>query len=73
MTPYSSLSGKKTGVSAYEIGDDYIIVQFYSAMYKYSYSSCGKNPTEAMKMLASASSGLSTYIAQNRPQFEWKR
>lgn len=73
MTPYTTTSGKKSGVSEYEIGDNYIIVQFYSAQYKYSYSSCGKTATEAMKRLASASSGLSTFIAQNKPAYEWKR
>lgn len=39
MTNYSSTSGKKPGVLAYEIGDDYIIVQFPEGQYKYSYSS----------------------------------
>lgn len=72
MTSYTSTSGKKSGVSAYEIGDNYIIVQFYSAKYKYSYNSCGQTATDSMKSLALASSGLSTYIAQNRPNYEWK-
>lgn len=73
MTPYSSTSDKKSGVSAYEIGNNYIIVQFYSAQYKYSYNSCGQSATEAIKRLALASSRLSTFIAQSKPDFEWKR
>jgi hypothetical protein len=73
MTPYSSASGKRSGVSAYEIGDTFIIVQFYTAQYKYSYSSCGQSATETMKRLALASNGLSTFIAQNKPNYEWKR
>lgn len=72
MIPYSSTSGKKSGVTAYEIGDSYIIVRFHSAEYKYSYNSCGKNATETMKKLALASNGLSTFIAQNKPGYEWK-
>ncbi len=73
MTSYSSTSGKQSGVSAYEIGSDWIIVQFYSAKYKYSYSSCGQSATETMKQLALESNGLSTFIAQNKPDYEWKR
>jgi hypothetical protein len=71
MTPYSSRSGKKTGVSAYDIGKDFIIVQFNrSDLYKYSYQSCGRKATEAMKSLALASKGLSTFISQNQPKYD---
>jgi len=73
MTPYSSTSGKRSGVSAYEIDDNFIIIQFYGGQYKYSYSSCGQSATETMKRLALASNGLSTFIAQNKPDYEWKR
>lgn len=72
MIPYSSASGKKSGVSAYGIGEDFIIVQFDTGQYKYSYSSCGRTATEKMKELAMASKGLSTFITQNQPGFEWK-
>lgn len=72
MEPYSSTSGKKSGVTGYEIGDDFIIVQFYGGQYKYSYRSCGVNATKTMKGLAFASNGLSTFIAQNKPDYEWK-
>lgn len=73
MTPYSSTSGKRSGVTAYEIGDTFIIVQFYGGQYQYSYSSCGRSAVETMKGLALASNGLSTFIAQAKPQYEWKR
>jgi len=73
MTPYSSNSGKLSGVKFYEPGDDFIIVQFPSNEYKYSYKSCGKDATEAMKELAFAQEGLSTFISQVQPKYEWKR
>lgn len=73
MTPYLSKSGKRSGVTAYEIGNTFIIVQFNRGQYKYSYSSCGRAAVETMKELALASNGLSTFIAQNRPNYEWKR
>jgi hypothetical protein len=73
MTSYSSTSGKKSGVIAYEIGDTHIIVRFSSHDYQYSYNSCGQNATETMKKLALASNGLSTFIAQNKPEYEWKK
>jgi len=73
MIPYSSTSGKKSGVSAYENGNDYIIVQFNAWLYKYSYRSCGQSATETMKRLAVASGGLSTFIAQQKPDYEWSR
>ncbi len=72
MTPYSSKTGKKSGVTAYSIGDNYIIVEFDSYQYKYSYKSCGSEAIEEMKKLALASSGLSTFISQNNPAYEWK-
>lgn len=74
MTPYSSTSGKRSGVAAYEIGDDFIIVRFHkTGEYKYSYSSCGRPSVEQMKALALASNGLSTFIAQHKPAYEWRR
>ena len=73
MTPYASKSGKASGATAYEIGDDFIIVRFHSVEYKYSYNSCGQSATETMKRLALASNGLSTFISQNNPRYEWKR
>lgn len=68
MAHYSSKSGKKSGIIAYEIGDDFITVIFEGfKKYKYSHSSAGKSAVNAMKRLAVASQGLSTYIAQHKP------
>jgi hypothetical protein len=74
MKKYISKSGKQSGVTAYEIGTDNIIVQFnHESVYKYSYSSCGRQATNTLKILALASKGLGTYISQHHPQYEWKR
>lgn len=73
MTPYSSKSGKISGVNSFEIGDDFIVVRFRNTRYKYSNNSCGTTTIETMKELALASNGLSTFISQNNPAFEWKK
>ncbi|SNB43594.1 conserved hypothetical protein [Flavobacterium psychrophilum] len=71
MTNYSSRSGKKSGVTAYEIGSDFIIVQFNgSKNYTYSNRSAGISAVNTMKSLAIGQSGLSTYISQNKPSFD---
>jgi len=42
MKEYNSTGGKTSGVTAYEIGEDFISVQFRGGtIYKYSNSSCG--------------------------------
>ena len=70
MTPYKSKSGKKSGVTGFITGDDYIVVQFnYSEVYKYTYQSAGKPTIEKMKSLALAKQGLSTFISQNQPGY----
>jgi hypothetical protein len=70
MTPYKSKSGKYSGVTAYQIGRDYIAVQFnHSEVYKYTYSSAGKAVIEKMKSLALANKGLSTYISRHQPPY----
>lgn len=52
-----------SGVSAYEIGSDYIRVRFSSgSTYQYSYRKAGQVNVENMKILASAGSGLNSYI-----------
>jgi hypothetical protein len=73
MTPYFSTSGKKSGVISYEIGVDFIIVQFPQNQYKYSYTSCGISSTENMKQLALDSCGLTRFISEYDPCYEWKR
>lgn len=66
MTPYKSKSGKKSGVSAYEIGDDFIKVKIGEKLYKYTYLKNKPPIIEHMKLLAIDSLGLSTYIARNK-------
>lgn len=57
-------SGGDSGVSAFEIGSDYIIVKFSGTVrtYKYSYRKAGQNQVENMKELAKSGSGLNSYI-----------
>jgi hypothetical protein len=67
MTSYTSTSGKSSGVTAYEIGDDYIKVKFGSyKTYKYPYSLNDEGTIDTMKELALASRGLSSFIAKNK-------
>jgi hypothetical protein len=62
MQRYRNLSGA-SGVRFFEIGLNYIIVQFSEgATYTYSYNSAGANHIENMKTLAIAGSGLNGYI-----------
>ena len=74
MLPYHH-SNSPHGVVAYEAGDDYIILKFQSGplLYKYSYASCGAEHVKEMKRLAKKGKGLSTYINQQKPDYEWKR
>jgi hypothetical protein len=73
MQPYNSISGKSSGVTGYEIGIDFISLQFINGeSYVYSYASAGKANIETMKSLALANKGLSTYISQNKPGYERK-
>jgi len=57
-------SGGDSGVSAFEIGLDYILVQFSGTArtYRYSYTKAGQNHVETMKRLARSGSGLNSYI-----------
>lgn len=54
----------RSGINAYEIGDDYILVKFKSSRrtYKYSYISAGRFAVERMKGLALRGRGLNGYI-----------
>lgn len=66
MVRYKNLSGD-SGVEAYEIGPDYIIVKFSGASrtYSYSYGRAGSGHVEQMKILAITGRGLSTYISRH--------
>ncbi len=66
METYSD-SGGNSGISAYEIGADYISVQFSNTgkVYTYSYGRAGKGHVDQMKFLARSGSGLNSYIMKN--------
>ena len=67
MTSYTSTSGKSSGVTAYEIGDNYIKVKFGSyKTYNYPYSLNDESTIDTMKELALASRGLSSFIARHK-------
>ena len=71
MENYISTSGKHPGVTGYQAGDDYILVQFKEhEVYKYTYRSAGEYAVQTMKDLARAQHGLSTFIAQHQPAYE---
>ena len=73
MQSYKSKSGKKSGVGRFEIGRDFIKVEFEKGeKYLYSYKSAGKITIEEMKKRALANEGLSTFISKNDPPFEKK-
>lgn len=62
MTPYMDLGGN-SGVTAYELGNDYILVEFHGgSLYLYTYDRPGKFDVENMKELAVRGRGLNTYI-----------
>lgn len=65
--PYADNTGK-SNIHSYRIGSDYIDVQFKSGnktIYRYTYSSAGKDKVEAMKDLAKKGQGLNSYINKN--------
>ncbi len=62
MKPYGNRGGD-SGVAAYEIGSDFIRVQFTTgATYLYTYASCGRANCETMKSLAVQGQGLNAFI-----------
>lgn len=62
MQQYKNLGGD-SGVLAYEIGSDYIKVEFKDgAVYFYSYASAGGQNIEEMKRLAIKGEGLNSFI-----------
>lgn len=65
MERYKNLGGN-SGISAYEIGDDSITVQFSDGgVYLYTNSSAGVANIETMKRLARAGEGLNSYIQRH--------
>lgn len=64
MQRYANRSGD-SGITAYEAGPDYILVQFRSGTsYRYSYARAGQVHVEQMKILAASGRGLSGYISK---------
>lgn len=64
MRSYGNVSGD-SGVRAYELGADFIRVQFKDrGPYTYSYRTAGRAHVETMKTLAQTGRGLSTYISR---------
>ena len=62
MKKYKSKK-RDSGVVAYDFEDESIIIQFKDKeKYLYDYNKPGKEHVEAMKRLAEAGDGLSTYI-----------
>lgn len=74
MRRYANLSGN-SGVVAYAIGKDFIEVKFADGwIYRYTHASAGPVHVEAMKKLALAGRGLSTYIVRHvRKSYASKR
>ena len=63
MEPYKNLGGA-SAVVAYEMGNDFIKVQFRDGwIYTYTHESTGQGNVEHMKTLASAGSGLNSFIS----------
>lgn len=62
MERYRNLGGD-SGVAAYEIGADFIRVQFSDgSIYLYTYTSAGSSNVEHMKQLAGNGQGLNAFI-----------
>ena len=74
MTPYKNLGGN-SGVKAYEIGQDFIKVQFSSDwVYGYTYEKPGPQKVEHMKQLAVKGQGLNSFISTTvRDNYAWKK
>lgn len=65
MERYANLGGN-SGVVGYEIGNDFIRVQFSDgSIYLYTYASAGADNIEQMKRLARNGRGLNTFISKN--------
>lgn len=63
--PYKNINND-SNVSSYEIGSDYISVQFTNgSIYVYSYRKAGKYHVVRMKALAVSGDGLNSYIMRN--------
>ena len=65
MERYTDID-RDSGVVAYEIGDDFVRVQFHDgAVYLYTYDSAGSRNIEQMKLLAARGDSLNAFINNN--------
>lgn len=73
MESYRNLGGN-SGVEAYEIGQDFIKVQFSDgSVYMYTNKSAGARNIERMKQLAANGQGLNSFInTVVRNDYAWK-
>lgn len=63
MTPYIDYSGKKLIIKGYQIGEDFIIVQFeHSDEEKYTVKKDGELVIKRMKDYAVSNKGLTEFI-----------
>lgn len=74
MEQYKGQNDHHTGVRAYEMLPDGIILEFQDhSKYLYNYEKPGKHHVEEMKRLAKTGSGLTTYVNQHvRENFKRK-
>ena len=74
MIPYAN-HGRNSNIQSYEIGDDFIIVHFFTGYWKhYTYTnmSAGASEIQHMQSLAQSGQGLNAYITQNKPPYASK-
>ena len=75
MQEYANI-GSDSGILRYQIGDDYIVVEFEFGnprFYNYTYQSTGKARIDVMKALADAGEELNTYINKEVKKDYYKR
>jgi len=67
-------SDNDSNISAYEYGDDFIVVEFKDgSRYAYTYASAGSGNIEEMKRLANCGDGLNSFISRHRPRYASKQ
>ena len=61
-----------SGVVAYSLGDDFIVVQFANQTrgYIFTHATTGQEHVDNMKRHAIEGEGLATYINQHNPKYE---
>lgn len=62
-----------SNIFTYDIGIDYIVVEFKSGRcrnYRYTYYSAGRDSIEQMKLLAKQNEGLNSFISIYKPRHD---